>query len=50
MVFSYIISHIGFSWDPVDDKEVLLDSVLEPMETHIDGFWTFLFDCVVDEA
>ena len=39
-----------FSWFPEDVELALGGAVLEPIEAHIDGFGTFLFNSACDDA
>ena len=46
VVLHVTVSQIGCPWVPVDVEVSLLDSVFEPVESHVNGFGAFLFDGV----
>ena len=50
VVFCIVISHVFSSWLPVDEKLALLDSVSDPVESHVHGSRSALFDGVVGYA
>ena len=50
MVFGEVVAEIGFSRSPVNIEVLLLLSVSDPMETHVDGSCLLLFDGVVCKA
>ena len=50
MVFSEIVSQISFPWGPIDLKLALGNAVLEPVEAHVNGFGSILFDGVVEDT
>jgi hypothetical protein len=50
MMFGEIISQIVTAFAPVDMELVLLLSIFEPVKTHVDGFGTALFHCVIDDT
>ena len=50
MVFGKIIRHVQFSFAPDDLKMVLVDPILEPMESHIEGFGEFWTDRSIEDA
>jgi len=35
---------------PLDDELAVLDVILEPIETHVNGFGAFLFDSSIEDA
>ena len=47
MVLSEIVGAINFCFSPVHMKLVLAYAVTNPVEAHVDGFGSFLLDCVV---
>ena len=49
-MLAQVVSLVGGARAPVDAELVLLDAVLEPVEAHVDGFRTALFDCAVHDA
>ena len=38
MVFCHIIGKVGFAWLPENCELLLVDTIPDPIETHIDGF------------
>ena len=50
MMFCEIVSKVGFASAPVDVELVLVDSVLDPVESHVHGFGSALLDGVVGYA
>ena len=50
VVFCVIVPHVVSSWHPIDEELSLLDSILDPIEAHINGFGSFLFDGLVGKA
>ena len=50
MVFGEVVGHVVTAPSPVYKELALFDSVLNPVETHVDCFGSLLFDCVVDDA
>ena len=50
MVLGVVVPKIDVAWSVVD-KELLLGlSILDPVEAHVDGFGSFLFDGFVGES
>ena len=49
-MFGKIISPVQNSSFPVDVELALADTVANPVEVHIDGFGSFLFDRVIGDA
>ena len=45
-----VVSAIGGSWGPVDMELTLLDSILDPIESHVYGLGSDLFTGVVSYA
>ena len=50
MVLGRIVHQTVFTWFPEDVQLSLGGSVLEPIESHVDGFGTFLFDSSCEDA
>ena len=50
MVFGSVVTKIFFSRGPLELELELFNSVFDPVETHINGFGAFLFECAVDDA
>ena len=50
MVLGRVVRQIVFTWFPEDVELSLGSSVLEPIELHVDGFGTFLFDGSCEDA
>ena len=50
MLGTRVVCQIVFTWFPEDVKLSLGSLVLEPIETHVDGLGTFLFDCSGEDA
>jgi hypothetical protein len=50
VVFGEVIGEIVFTGAPVNDELVLLDSIADPVESHVNCFGSALFDCFVDNA
>ena len=42
-MFGVVVTVIGRSWRPEDVKLLLVHSVLDPIEAHVDGFGSGLF-------
>ena len=49
-MLAQVVSLVGGARAPVDSELALLDAVLEPVEAHVDGLGTTLFDCAVHDA
>ncbi len=49
-MLAQVVSLVGGARAPVDAELALLDSVLEPVEAHVNGLGTTLFDCAVHNA
>ena len=45
VMFDRVVGKIVFTWFPEDVKLSLGGLVLEPIESHVNGFGKFLFDC-----
>ena len=50
VVLCRVVSQIMFSWFPEDIKLALGGAVFEPIETHADGFGSFLFNYACEDA
>jgi hypothetical protein len=50
MMFSEIISSVQNSSFPIDMELALADAVANPVEAHVNGFGSFLFDRVIGDA
>jgi hypothetical protein len=50
MMFGEIIGKYGTAGLPVHTEIALMDTVMHPIEVHVDGFGAALFDCVVDDS
>ena len=50
MVFGVIVAEVFGSRTPVNEELFLVYSVFDPVESHVDGFGSFMFDCVIREA
>jgi hypothetical protein len=47
MVFGEVIGVIVNASAPVDEKFAIFDAIADPVETHIDGFGSALFDGII---
>jgi hypothetical protein len=50
MVFGMVVTESFWTGPPIDEELVLADMVFDPLKLHVDGFRSFLFDCVVRKA
>lgn len=50
MVLAVIISKVSGAWLPVDVVLALINSILKPIESHVDGFGSFLFDGIINDS
>jgi len=50
MMFGNIISKVETPGCPIDIELFVQDSVLDPVETHVNSLGTFLFDSVIGNA
>ena len=50
MVFAEIIGAIVFALAPIDVKLALADAIADPVEAHVHGLRSFLFNVVVGDA
>jgi len=49
-MFRKIGSPVGVAWLPKDMKLTLPFAVTDPIEAHVNGFGTFLFDSVIYDS
>ena len=49
-VFGEVVGPIHCTWRPAYAELTLLDTVTNPIESHIDCFGSFLFDRVIRDA
>ena len=45
-----VVSQVSGSWLPVNVELALFHSVFEPIEAHVNGFGSFLFDGISEDA
>ncbi len=50
MMLGKIVGPVGVAWLPKDMKVTLPFAVTEPIEVHVNGFGTFLFDSVIYDS
>ena len=50
VVLGRAVGQIVFFWFPEDVELALGGAVLEPIEVHVNGFGTFLFNCSYEDA
>ena len=50
MVLSEVFGNVGAAASPENDKLALGESILDPVESHINRFEVALFDCFVGNA
>jgi hypothetical protein len=50
MVLGELIGEIVFTGTPMNNELALLDSIADPVESHVDCFGPALFDCFVGNA
>ncbi len=50
MMLGEVVSSVGASFLPVNEKLALADTVTNPLKSHVHGFGTFLLDGVVCNA
>ena len=50
VVFCVVVGQVGCSRPPVDIELALLDPVLQPVESHVDGLGAFLFNGVCQDT
>ena len=47
VVLGEVLNNVSAAGFPINEKLALPDAVLDPIETHIDGFGSFLLDFAV---
>ena len=50
MFFGEVVGDICVSRGPRDVELALVNTVFEPVESHVNGFWATLFDGAVEDA
>ena len=50
MVFGWVISQVGVARGPFQCKLLLRDTVFDPVESHVNSFGTFTFECTGNDA
>jgi hypothetical protein len=50
MMLGKVVGEIVFTGTPMDDELTLLDSIADPVETHVNCFGSALLDCLVGNA
>jgi hypothetical protein len=50
MVIGKVVGEIVFTGTPMNYKLALLDSVADPVKSHVNGFGATLFDCLIGDA
>ena len=50
MMLCVVIRIIGWSRRPIDMKLILINTVLNPIETHVHGLGTALFDLAIGKT
>ena len=50
VVLGWVVAQVCGSWCPTELELVLVDSIFNPVEAHVNGFGTFLFEIAVDDA
>ena len=48
-MFREIVGQVGVAWSPEYIEMTLFDAVADPVESHVDGFGSALFDRVVGD-
>jgi hypothetical protein len=48
VVFCEVISQMLVSWSPQDMELTLIDSVFDPIKSHVHGMCVSLFNCVIN--
>ena len=43
MVLGVVVGHVSGPWSPEDMKLILFDAILHPVESHVNGFRSYLF-------
>ena len=50
MKLGVLVAKVADTWLPVDEELALACAIAYPIKTHVDRFWSFLFDGDVGEA
>ena len=50
MMLGEVVGLVEMAWFPVDKELALADAVAELVELHVNGFGSFLFDGVINDA
>ena len=50
MVLAEVVSEVGMAWCPIYMEVSLVDSILEPVESHVNGLGSSLFDIGVCDS
>ena len=50
VVLGSVVGKVARTGFPFDEELAFADAVLEPVETHVDGFGAALFDGLVEDA
>ena len=45
-----VISFVGATFAPEDMELLLADTITDPIESHVNGFGTFLLDRIIGDA
>ena len=48
VMLGVVITHVATAGFPEDHKLPIVNAVLQPIETHVNGFGALLFDCAID--
>jgi len=49
-VLRVVVGKIANARLPLDDELAILDAIMEPIETHVNGFRAFLFNSSIEDA
>ena len=49
-VLGKVVAHVSGTFLPVDAEVALVDTVPDPVETHVDCFRAALLDCVIGDS
>jgi len=49
-VLRVVVGKIANAGLPLDDELAIVDAILEPIETHVNGFGAFLFNSSIEDA
>ena len=50
VVLGELVTEVSDDGFPINEKLALPGAVLDPIEAHVDGFGSFLFDCAVGKS